>query len=518
MPKHKHPKAGSAPFALARQPLDAKAMLLRSTLDGARAAYETGRLDLAERVCRTALDLQPDCQDALRMLGLLAAQSGRSEEAVRLLGLVLAADPKDAEAHVAAGAALASLGRHAESLERFESALGLQPDDLVAHYNRGAALLRLGRIEDSLAPLDFVLARRPDLAEAWNTRGVALRELHRHLEAIECFEKSIALKPAFGSAHWSLGVIRLLLGDFEGGWREYPWRLEVEPEERHGRNFVEPMWHGTEPIRGKSRLLYYEHGLGDTLQYCRYATDVAELGANVLLEVQPPLYPLLERVEGATAVYPAGARLPHFDYRCPMMNLPFAFRSDLGTIPRKVPYVRSEPAKVRAWQSRLGASGRTRVGLAWAGPSSGVNAHRNVPLATLIQLLETPVQWMSLHKHLHDPADANLLAGANVLHFGEDLRDFSDTAALIELADLVITIDTSVAHLAGAMGKEVWILLPYNPVGWIWMLDREDSVWYPTARLFRQERLGDWSAVVENVRIALQDRLRFSGAEAARTP
>ena len=237
--------------------------------------------------------------------------------------------------------------------------------------------------------------------------------------------------------------------------------------------------------------------------FCRYAADVAALGARVVLEVQPPLLQLLAGLEGIAEILPTGAPLPDFDCHCPLMSLPLAFRTDLQSIPARIPYVRSDPGRVADWQATLGAKTRPRLGLVWSGSAALRQDKRSMALAEMLPLVRDWADWVSLQKEVRQ-ADAGLLAHRQeIRHYGEALTDFADTAALIDLMDLVVTIDTSVANLAGAMGKAVWILLPYNPHDWRWGLDREDSAWYPTARLFRQPEPDDWASVVQRVDIEL---------------
>jgi hypothetical protein len=292
----------------------------------------------------------------------------------------------------------------------------------------------------------------------------------------------------------------LRLGDFATGWREYEWRWEEKPWKGAKPRFARPEWLGAEPLAGKTLLLYNEQGLGDTLQFCRYAKRAAESGANVVLVVQPQLRSLLAGLEGTTRVLERRSELPAFDCHCPLPSAPLAFKTGLDTIPADIPYIRSDPALVGAWRERLGAKTRPRVGVAWSGNPGHLNdRNRSVALAQMLPLASEEGEWVSLQKDTR-AADARVLASrSDIRHFGEALGDFADTAALVEHMDVVVTVDTSVAHLAGAMGKPTWILLPFNP-DWRWLLDREDSPWYPTARLFRQPAIGDWASVIARVR------------------
>jgi tetratricopeptide (TPR) repeat protein len=574
----------------------------------ALAAYQTSDWVEAERLCRSALQEEPDHFEALYLLGVMAGQAGRTHDAAELLSRAVSASPGYADAHYNRGVALGKLKRYAEALESYERAIALRPEFADAHFNRGVALgelkryaealesyeraialrsdhaeafnnrgillgsmarhdealtsydraivLRPGyanaynnrgvalgwlkRNEEALASLERAIALRPDHAEAynnrgnvlqdleryadalasheraielkpdyadaWYSRGNALRELHRHADAAESYERAIAIDPAHASAHWNLADCRLLLGDFARGWKEYEWRWKLERRDATERDFPQPLWLGEETLQDRTILLHAELGLGDTLLFCRYARQVAALGARVLLEVQPPLLALLANLEGVAQTLPRGASLPPFDYHCPLMSLPLAFRTDLHNVPASVPYVRSDPGRVAAWRARLGEKEKPRVGLVWSGSAALKNDRRSLRLEQMLPLVGDWAEWVSLQKEVPEGDVALLASRAELRHVGGQLEDFADTAALIELLDVLVTVDTSVANLAGAMGRPVWILLPFNPHDWRWALGREDSVWYPTARLFRQSAAADWAEVVRRVKRELAQR------------
>lgn len=489
-----------------------------------------------------AIAILPGFVDAHFNRGVALEALGRRAEALESYERVVALRPDYVEAYNNRGTTLAALGRHDEALASCERAIALKPDYAIGYNNRGNALRDLGRLPEAVESYERALALRRDYAEAlnnlavalvdldrpaealdrceraislkpnypdaWYNCGNALRELHRHVEAAQRYERAISLRPDYAAAHWNLADCRLLLGDFERGWKEYEWRWKLKDRQAAQRDFPQPLWLGSPEVKGQTILLHSEMGLGDTLLFCRYAKKVAALGATVLLEVQPPLLPLLANLEGATRVLARGGPLPAFDCQCPLMSLPLAFKTDLQTIPTDVPYVRSDPVRVAAWKNRLGEATKPRVGLAWSGSVALRNDKRSMALAEALPLVGNRAQWVSLQKEVRN-ADAALLASrTDILHFGADLTDFADTAALIELLDLVVTVDTSVANLAGAMGKPVWIMLPFNPHDWRWLLDREDSPWYPTARLFRQSSPGDWRSVVRRVDEELARRFR----------
>jgi hypothetical protein len=290
----------------------------------------------------------------------------------------------------------------------------------------------------------------------------------------------------------------LALGRYTEGWQPYEARRRVKgaavlPDRQR------PLWLGKESIAGKTILLYAEQGLGDTIQFCRYAALVAGQGARVILEVQPALTTLLADIEGPQQLVAQGDPLPDFDCHCPLLSLPLALGTRLETIPASIPYLAAQPERIAKWEAALGQKEKPRVGIAWFGnPQNGSDRNRSMPLHRLLPLLTAGASFVSLHHEVRAEDQTVLDARPELLHFGGGLGDFTDMAALVTRLDLVISVCTSVAHLAGALGKPVWVLLPFAP-DWRWMLDRTDSPWYPTARLFRQQRIGDWDGVIRTV-------------------
>jgi tetratricopeptide (TPR) repeat protein len=468
-----------------------------------------GRSDEALACYDCALALEPGNPVALanRASALLALD--RPAEALAASDAALRSDADSTQAHNSRGCALLALKRPEEGLACLDRVLARRPDDAEALNNRAAALLDLARTEDALACVERVLARSPDHVPALNNRGLALFELARFPEALSEFARAIMLDPAYAPARVNDAHCRLLLGDFVDGWRalEHRWRTSQYRVAR--REFAKPQWRGDQPIAGRTVLLHAEQGLGDTVQFCRYAEMVAERGASVVLEAPPVLHPVLASLAGATRLVQRGVALPAFDLHCPLLSLPLAFDTRLTDVPARVPYLRAPPEAVRLWRDRLRGLPRPYVGLAWAGnPAHGNDRRRSLALERIANLLSAPAQFVSLQRDLRDGDAERLPRLPQLAHFGEALTDFGETAALIESLDLVISVDTAVAHLAGAMGKPVWILLPVVP-DWRWLLDREDSPWYPTARLFRQTAAGDWDGVLRRVEGAL--RQRFPG-------
>ena len=466
------------------------------------------RLAEALQSFERAIVCKPDSAEAHYNRGYVLLELRRPAEALQGFEQAIALKPDYVDAYRNRGNALCDLARPADALRSYERAIALNPDSAEAHYNRGNALWNLKRSDEALQSYERAIALKPNYAEAHNNRGVALGGLSRPDEARESYERAIALKPDYQPAHYNLATCSLLLGDFTRGWQEYEWRWKRNACEQWRRDFAQPLWLGELPLKGKTILLHSEQGLGDTLQFCRYAEKVAALGAHVVLEVPPPLVRLLANLEGVAQVLPEGGPFPAFDYHCPLLSLPLAFRTDHHSIPASVPYVRSDPARVAAWHQTLGSGTKPRIGVVWSG-STGFeyDNYRSMALADLLPLVCDWAEWITLQKEVCDADRALLASRPEIRHMGDELQDFADTAALVELVDLVLTVDTSVAHLAGAMGKTVWVLLS-NPNDWRWLLDREDSPWYPTARLFRQPANGGWTSVISRLGEELQRQFR----------
>jgi tetratricopeptide (TPR) repeat protein len=355
---------------------------------------------------------------------------------------------------------------------------------------------------------------KPDYAEAFNNRGNALQALKRLDEALASYDKALAFKPDYAEAHWNEALLRLLTGDFSRGWAKYEWRWRNESLALSTRNFSQPLWLGAAAIDGKTILLHSEQGFGDTIQFCRYVPLLAARGARVILEVPRSLQELMTNLAGATQVISKGDSLPDFDVQCPFLSLPLAFATRLETIPSATPYLRAPVQALKNWQARLGPKARPRIGLAWSGrPTHKNDQNRSISLRSLLALLDIEATFVSLQKDVRTDDAAVLKERDDILDFGDALKDFSDTAALISHLDLVISVDTSVAHLAGALAKPVWVLLPFLP-DWRWLLDRDDSPWYPTARLFRQDNTRAWDDVIVRVHEALRDFTDYCGLKA----
>jgi tetratricopeptide (TPR) repeat protein len=450
-----------------------------------------------------SLALKPDDPDALNGRGRVLLRLHEPAQALADLDQALALKPDHVGALINRGNALAALGRLDEALAQYDALLATDPAHPALHFNRGVALGQLGRHADAIAAYDQALVGRPRHPATHLNRGAALQALNRHQEAIESFENVLALVPADPDAKHNAALSRLTLGDYRKGFAQYEARFARSGMPGHRRGLGKPLWLGEFPPQRKTILLHAEQGLGDTIQFARYAPLVARMGAKVVLEVPAELSGLLGQLAGVTVVE-RGAPLPAFDLHCPLGSLPLALGTEAASIPAEIPYLAASDERIAHWRGRLAGLAQPRVAFVWAGAAAHPNdRNRSLPLAQLAPLLDLePVSFISLQRELSSEDAATLAGMGRVTSLGPELRDFDDTAAVLALCDLAIAVDTSLAHLAAAMGRPTWILLPLRP-DWRWMLDRDDSPWYPGARLYRQPAAGDWPSVVARVRADL---------------
>lgn len=450
-----------------------------------------------------ALQIAPGHPDALNNRGNVLMEMKRPQEAVAAFDALLAAQPRHLMARINRGNALAASGLPTKAIADYDEALKLAPGHPLALYNRGNALRELGREREAIESYDRALAAMPQHPGALRNRGLALAALNRHQDALASYAKIIALKPDDADAHFDASMSLLTLGDYARGFAEYEWRWK-----RAGMNakprFRQPLWLGETPLGSKTILLHAEQGLGDTIQFARYATMLARDDAKVLLEVQPELKELLSQVEGVAGVFARGETLPAFDVQCPLMSLPLALKTTPQNMPPDVPYLRASEDRIAKWRPKLEALAAPRVAIAWSGRATHINdRNRSLTLAALEPLLALPnIRFVSIQREIRLPDAERLAADPRILHVGDALDDFSDTAAVLALADLTICVDTSVAHLAGALGRPVWALIPFQP-DWRWGLTGTRTPWYPGVELWRQAEPGDWTNVINQMTVKL---------------
>jgi hypothetical protein len=407
------------------------------------------------------------------------------------------------QAHCNRGTVLLGLGRAADALASFDRAIALRPDIAELHSNRGNALRDLAQPEAGLVAHARAIALRPDYAEAHSNLARTLIDQNQHTPALASLDRALALNPGLAGARLNRAVIELVQGRLAEGFRDYEARWQTQLFSRAGRGFAQPQWQG-ETLAGRTLLLHPEQGVGDTIQFCRYVTLVmARVDGPVIFEVPKPLRPLFEGKFPGVRLVAQGEKLPPFDLHCPLLSLPHVLGTDLASVPAPVGYLRADPVRATRWRNRLVPAGSPRIGLVWSGdPKHANDRSRSLPLASLLPLVGSGARLFALQPRVREADRATLAATPAIIDLGCDFSDFADTAAAISALDLVISADTSVAHLAAALGKPTWVLLPFAP-DWRWLLGREDSPWYPTVRLFRQEARGDWDSVIGRVQAAL---------------
>ena len=519
-----------------RHALDLKPDYVEALNNLGVALAELRQFDESIRACQRALQIQPDQAEAWSNLGIAFQGQGRLDECVGAYRRALQITPNCVRSLNNLGNALKDQGRLDEAVASYQQALQITPDFPDALNNLGNALRDRGQFDQAIAALRRALEIKPGYPDALNNLGNILRDIGQLDQAIAAYRQAIAVNPNFSEAHCNLGnalddkgqfnesvaayrqaivltpddprphfgisFALLAQGDFLRGWEEYDWRMKGADFPH--RDFTQPLWDGR-PLEGRTLLLHDEQGFGDAIQFIRYLPLAAQRGGNIILECQPELQRLFQTMAPDLPIVARRQALPHFDVYCSLMSLPRVFSTDLSNIPGTAPYLRADAAEAAIWRQRLGGPcSSLKVGLVWAGnPGQKNDRHRSMRLASLAPLADVPaVRFYSLQKGAAAAEASAPPAGLELIDVAEDLQDFADSAALIANLDLVITVDTSVAHLAGAMGKPVWTLLRFLP-DWRWLPDRSHSLWYPTMRLFRQPRLTDWASPIADLRAQL---------------
>ncbi|WP_377806236.1 tetratricopeptide repeat-containing glycosyltransferase family protein (plasmid) [Azospirillum sp. A29] len=468
---------------------------------------EAGRSEAALALLRRALALAPGSVNSWNNLASLLIRLGRRDDAARAYRISANLKPDQPGVLNELGLLLEGLRRPQEACEAFARAAELDPMEAEYANNLGAMLRSDQRLEEATRCFRRAIALNPQHSGAYSNLGSTIKDRGVFWQALLAFRRATRLVPDFAGAHWNESLLRLLLGDFVRGWQGYEWRWKHGQLPSPQRSFTKPRWDGS-PLKGRRLLVYWEQGFGDVLQFVRYLPLLAQVtgGQPVILECQRPLLPVLRSLSGVTLA-PTGAPLPDFDVQIPVMSLPALFGTRLETVPSRVPYLKAEPELVARWGERLAGLDGLKVGIVWAGsPTHGNDKNRSIGLAPFARLAAIPgVRLVSIQKGPTEGQAANPPGGFPLLNLSPDIKHFADTAAIMAGLDLVVCVDTSVAHLAGALGVPVWVLVPFAP-DWRWMLDRDDSPWYPTMRLFRQSRPQSWDDAVDRLERALRDR------------
>ena len=429
---------------------------------------------------------------------------GQLQQALSESNQMLEQFPNSVVLYNISGASNAGLMQFDAAIDSYKQALKIKPDYAEAYYNMGVALNDKGDPEAAIESYKQALKIKPDYAEAYNNIGNVLKDQGDLEAAIDSYKQAININPDYAEAYYNLSLLHLLRGNLDEGFKYHEWRLKIKkPTAAPARTNL--IWDGEQSLSGKHFVVYEEQGLGDIIQFCRYLPVLEQKGANVTFKVKSNLHALLQTMDSKTSL---NTRLPEenkIDFELPMMSLPLALKTTVETIPAQIPYLYADDQRKKRWNEKLGNKTVTRIGLVWSGSTWHKNDHnRSLLLNQLTSLLVLPVEFHSLQKEVREIDIKTLTDFPKINQHQDDLLDFSDTAALIDEMDLIISVDTVVAHLSGAMGKKTFILLPYSP-DFRWMLDRADSPWYPTATLFRQPSVGDWDSVISEIRQLLSD-------------
>jgi len=463
------------------------------------ALRDLDRLEDALTRYDAALRLLPDLVEALYHRANVLFRLQRLPAALNDYGHALLIDPNHVDALVNRGNALLAMQWPEDALACFDRVLAVAPDNTAALSGRGNALRRLWRIDEALATFERALTLVRDDAALFANCAYALEDAGQQEAALACYERALAIAPDTPQVRVNAALCRLLMGDFATGWREYEWRWQLPAVQAAAPRHAQPLWLGETPLSGKTILLWDEQGIGDAIQFCRFAALAAAEGATVVLGVPRPLEQLLAGVEGVSRVVTTYDPTLSVDCHCPLLSLPLAFSIGPDSIPASPRYLDADPALLAAWRGTLAEQSRPRIGLVWSGnPAHGNDRNRSIPLERFIRIADGPFEFICLQQEIRAADQPALARRPDIRAFEASLSDLPNTAALIQHVDLVISVDTALAHLAGALGRPVWILLPHNP-DWRWLRHREDSPWYPTARLFRQPRCGDWQTVIDRV-------------------
>ena len=449
-------------------------------LQAALALHQRGQLAEAQLIYEKILRKQSNHFDALHLLGVIFWQTRQLERAVELI----------------------------------DKAIKISPNNAAFYSNRGNALKELEQFDAAIADYDKAIQLKPDLADAYSNRGLALQDLKKFDAAIASYDKAIQLKPDYVEVYWNNSLALLRLGDFSRGWELYEWRWRRDDSIFEGRGFTKPLWLGIESLQNKTILIHAEQGLGDTIQFCRYVKSVTSIAAKVVLEVQPSLVKLMEELDLSLDILARGTTLPNFDYHCPLLSLPLAFQNIGDTAIPTESYIKAGQARIEKWRSHFN-NGGFNIGINWQGNANlKIDIGRSFPLALFEGVASfSKVKLFSLQKNEGTEQLNNLPKEMVIESFGEDVDSegaFLDTAAIIKSLDLVITSDTAVAHLAGALGCRVWLVLKWVP-DWRWMLDEDSSSWYPSMRLFRQNKADDWEGVFDKIESELNLLVQKNG-------
>jgi len=432
-------------------------------------------------------------------------KSAEIDKALLIYEEIINIDNTNYDAHFSKGLIHTNLKNLEEALKSYGLAIKFKPDFEKAYINRGVILQTLMRPIEALEDFDLATQFNPNSEMAFNNKGNVLTELSRFDEAFQSYDKAVKINPNYANAFNNIALLKLLLGEYKEGWKLFEWRWKG-PQQNFFHDFNKPLWLGVEAINNKTILIVAEQGLGDFIQFYRYCDLVEKLGAKIIIQTPKELYSLIQyqNKNKNNIIINQDEPLPKFDFYCPIMSLPLAFKTNINNIPSSLPYLKIDHKKLMLWKSKLIVNKRTKVGIAWSGaPNKETDYNRSILLNQLSSLFDLPIDFYSLQKEIRNEDKDYLLNSDNIYDYHKQIKNFSDTASLMSQMDIIISVDTSVAHLAGALNKPLWILLPYV-ADYRWMVDRIDSPWYPSATLFRQKEPNNWNGVISSIARSLR--------------
>ena len=499
-------------------------------LSRASTYLRDGNHKMSEAIYRDLLSIDPNDEDALFGFGLLAQKIKHFEAAIRIFSHITEINANHKDSFFQRGRTHLSQGKINHSIEDFSLAIKLCPECVKARSSRGLAFARINDFQNALNDFNEVVALKPNSAnalynralayknlehfeaaiddysaairldskhfQALNNRGMALRDVGRFKEAITDFDRCIAIKPEFAECYWNKALTHLITGDYTVGWRLYEYRWETKKFTSKKRNFEKPLWLGKETLTNKTILLHSEQGLGDTIQFCRYIKKFKSKDCIVLLEVEKPLMELMRALLPKEQIFEKGATLPSFDYHCPLMSLPLAFKTTVETIPCQKPYLQTKKNDVDQWKNKLRNSSKKWIGICWKGnPANRNDQRRSMELGSIISSLSSKYNWCSLQLNITDHEQSIINENKHITHFGSCIGDFARTAALCRALDAIISVDTSIAHLAGAIGCPAFLLL--SPIADSrWHANGSTTQWYPTMQIIRRNKSATWQKIL----------------------
>jgi len=476
----------------------------QAIIGAAEIAKCLGKHQTAYQLLCQVIKLAPHHAEAFEHRGNLLQILGRSKDAINDFSIAMNLNRQTASIFNSRGIAFAHLGNFDQAIADFSEAIDRQCNLADTFYNRALAHRKKGNYASAIDDYTTTINLKPDHFQAYNNRGFAHRELRQYSDAIIDFEKCVEINPSFHDAYWNASLCLLALGNFQKGWALYEYRWSSTSFTSPRRNFSAPLWLGKEHLAGKTILIHSEQGLGDTLQFCRYVPMIEALDCKVILEVEQPLIGIMRSLSRKIKLIHKNSELPKFDYHCPLMSLPLAFSTTLKTIPNHLPYLEVDSSRVAYWKGKLGVKNKPRIGLVWRGnPAHQKDSERSIPLRDILPWLSPDFDWISLQKDIFDDEKKMIEASKKIINYGDEISDFADSGALCKSLDAILCVDTSIAHLAGALCVPTHLLLPYIS-DFRWHTDGVASRWYKTLRLYRQGRDRTWDESLKNAQTAIK--------------